>query len=132
MTATGQNFGNVVSRTMSAITDLTSKIYYFVNLDTSNDEVVAIAANATKVPFVLMEDGLGTSTAPKTVSIALSGRVKVVLGGTVAAGDKLTSDANGKAITTVTNKDNYGAIALHAGVAGDIVEVWVEQGMISS
>ena len=45
----------------------------------------------------------------------------VRLGGTVAAGDLLTSDANGKAIATTTTGNAYIGRAEIAGVADDII-----------
>jgi len=131
MTASGQQFGDIRTRSMNTAADLTNKTYYLVNLDTVNDERVALAADATKFPFVLTEEANGSSTVA-TVTIAIGGRVKVKLGGTVSAGDKLTSNGSGLAITTVTNKDHYGLMALHNGVSGDIIEALVCLGTVSS
>jgi hypothetical protein len=50
------------------------------------------------------------------------GTFKVVLGGTVAFGDSLTSDANGAAITTTTAGNQIIGFAQEAGVAGQIIE----------
>jgi len=47
------------------------------------------------------------------------------LGGTVAQGDKLKSNASGQGITTTTTADNIGAIAEEAGVSGDLIRVQV-------
>ena len=47
----------------------------------------------------------------------------LVLGGTVAVGDRLKSGAAGVGITTVTVGDAVGAIALRAGVSGDVIPV---------
>ncbi len=54
------------------------------------------------------------------------------LGGTVSAGDRLKSDANGKGVTTTTNLDEYGAIAIWSGVSGEQVRVKVQRGQISA
>ncbi len=45
------------------------------------------------------------------------------LGGTVAAGDLLTSDGSGFGITTTTTAQQIGARALEAGVSGNIITV---------
>lgn len=45
------------------------------------------------------------------------------LGGTVAHGDFLKSDANGKGVTAGTDKDNVGAQALSAGTSGKLIKV---------
>lgn len=131
MTATGQTFGRIETRTVSIATNLASKEYTFVNLDTTTDELVGAAADATKMPFVLIDAGDGSVTAI-TGSIAVGGRVKITLGGTVSAGDKLTATTGGLAITTITNKDHYGLIALHNGVSGDIIEALIAFGTVSA
>lgn len=46
------------------------------------------------------------------------------LGGTVAIGDYITSDANGKGIKADTDKDSVIAMVdKHAGVSGDVIKV---------
>jgi hypothetical protein len=52
-------------------------------------------------------------------------------GGTITVGDRLKSDANGKGVTTTTDKDKYGAIALQSGASGDYIRVKVRIGDIS-
>lgn len=54
------------------------------------------------------------------------------LGGTVSAFDRLKSDTNGKGVATTTNLDEYGAIAIESGVAGEQIKVKVQRGQISS
>jgi len=52
------------------------------------------------------------------------------LGGTVAAGARLKSDANGKGVaaaTTGTTAQESGAVAYEGGVAGDLIRVRVER-----
>lgn len=128
---TGQIFGKVETRSVTIASNLANKEYTFVNLDTTNDEVVGAAADATKMPFVLIDAGNGATTA-LTGAIAVGGRVKITLGGTVSAGDKLTATTGGVAIATVVNHDHYGLIALHNGVTGDIIEALVAFGTVSS
>ena len=53
------------------------------------------------------------------------------LGGTVVPGDKLTATTGGKGIKTVTDHNEYGAIALFGGVSGEFVPVEVRTGQIS-
>ena len=132
MASTGQIYGDTKTRTITMDTDLTDKEGYAVNLDTTDDNNVNLAAGATLFPFVLLDGGVGTASADYDGSIALSGRTKVKLGGTVAPGDKLTSDGNGKWITTVTDKNHYGAIALQIGAANDLIEALVVQGLVSA
>lgn len=49
-------------------------------------------------------------------------QVKVLLGGTVAANDKMSCLANGKSVKSVTSGHALFGKFLQAGVAGDIVE----------
>lgn len=53
------------------------------------------------------------------------------LGGTVARGDFLKSDANGKGVTASADQDDYGAIALDSGVAGELIAVERAVGQMS-
>lgn len=128
--STGQIYGDTGTRTVTMDSNLTDKEGYAVTLDTTDDDNVNLAASAAAFPFVLLDGGDGSS-GDYVGSIALSGRTKVKLGGTVVPGSKLTSDGNGKWIATVTNLDHYGAIALQIGVANDVIEVLVVQGMVS-
>lgn len=45
------------------------------------------------------------------------------IAGTIAAGDPIKSDADGKGVKADTDKDHVGAIAKHGGVSGDIIKV---------
>lgn len=128
--STGQAFGNYVTRTVTMDSDLSAKAGYAVNLDATDDNNVDLASAATAVPFVLME-GVDGSSAKANGTIALSGRVVLKLGGTVAPGDKLTANASGEWIKTTTDTNHYGAVALQIGVDGDEIEAWVVQGMVA-
>jgi hypothetical protein len=128
--STGVQYGDLVTRTVTMDSDLSEKTYYAVNLDTTDEENVNLAAAATAFPFPLV-DGVDGSSAKAVGAIALSGRCKVIAGGVVAPGDKLTSDGDGKWITTTTDNDHFGAVALEIGAAGDIIEVLVVQGQVS-
>lgn len=128
----GVQYGEMVTRTVTMDSDLSTKSYYAVNLDVTDEENVDIAADATKFPFLLVEGAVGASGAKKNGTIALSGRGKAIAGGTIAPGDKLTSNGSGKWITTTTNHDKFGAIALEIGAANDIIEVLLVQGEVSA
>lgn len=126
----GVIFGDTMTRSVQIDTDLSDKECFLVNFDGSDDFVVNIASGATEFPWVLTEGGDG-STDELTGSIAVGGRVKIKLGGTVAAGDKITSDGSGKGITTTTDTNHYGLIALQAGVLNDLIEAIVFPGMVA-
>jgi len=129
--STGVQFSGGETRTITMDSDLSAKAGYAVTLDATDEENVNLAGAATAFPFVLVE-GADGSVAKATGSIALSGRTVVKCGGTVAPGDKLTSDGSGKWIKTVTDKDHYGAIALEIGASDDEIEVLVAQGLVSA
>ena len=64
------------------------------------------------------------------VVVRISGRSKLVVDGTVgggtAVGTGLKSDASGRGVTAVTDKDKVGAIALEVSTAAnDIIDVMV-------
>ncbi len=64
-------------------------------------------------------------------SVIMSGNVADVLyGGTVARGDKLTADAQGRAITTTAPGAHYVGTAEVSGVVGDIGSVIVAPGVL--
>lgn len=69
---------------------------------------------------------LGTSdelnhVAGEVVDVSVSPIAKVCLGGTVAAGDALTSDANGKAVVTTTTGHRIIGFAEVPGVLNDVI-----------
>lgn len=66
----------------------------------------------------------------EVVNLAVGPVPKVRLGGTVAVGDALTSDANGKAIATTTTGNRIIGFAEVAGVADDIVTYLRSPGVV--
>lgn len=109
----------------------------FIRLDTSDDNtavecsaataaILGISTDATKVA---PQDGASTlaAEAGDHVEWRKDGDVALLELGTGGAtrGDTLTSDANGQGITTTTDANFYGAIALESGSAGDKIEVLV-------
>jgi len=71
-----------------------------------------------------------TSAVGDEVRVMLDGISRVVLGGTVARGNYLTSDANGKAVAAAPGAGVNAYVigqALASGVAGDIIPVHIEK-----
>ena len=92
--------------------------YLIVKAGTAAMSCVPAAAATDKL--------LGTSdeldhVTGEMVDLAMGSVPKVRLGGTVAAGDALTSDANGKAIATTTAGNRLIGFAEIAGVSGDVI-----------
>jgi len=65
---------------------------------------------------------LGKARAGEAIEVGVGGRLLVVCGGTVAAGDSVGSDAAGAAVTHSGSNHILG-VALEAGVAGDIISI---------
>lgn len=128
--ATAQMFGDTVTMTVKIDTNLLDKEYYLVNLEATGDKVVNLATGATAFPFVLAEGKNGSSTVDYG-TICVGGRVKVKIGGSVSAGDKLTSNGSGLAITTTTDTNHYGLTALEDGSANDIIDALVTLGTVA-
>ena len=71
-----------------------------------------------------------TTTIGEEVRVMLDGISRVVLGGTVARGNYLTSDANGKAVAAAPGAGVNAYVigqALASGVAGDIIPMHFEK-----
>lgn len=104
---------NLVAR--KCATELKEKQYYLVKLTTADEIELAGAEEAAYVLAEPAEEGqYGTI-------VMGAERQKVLLGGTVAVGNELMSNSEGKAVKAAGSGYIVG-VALEAGVAGDIVE----------
>lgn len=83
------------------------------------DHAVKTATGAT-VALVGTTDELGKLSNGR-VDVCTGGIPEVALGGTVAAGDPLTSDASGKAVKAAAAGDRVLGFALVSGASGDII-----------
>jgi Uncharacterized conserved protein (DUF2190) len=93
------------------------------------------AVNSCVIATAATDKFLGTSdeldhVAGETVDMAVGPVPLVRLGGTVAAGDALTSDANGKAIATTTTGNRIIGFAENAGVINDVIPYLRAPGVI--
>lgn len=125
--------GNVIAPAPITITidtaaDLSAKDGYACKI--SADNTIALAEAATTPVFPIIEGNDGSTTVTDN-TIAVGGATDFKLGGTVAVGDKLTATTAGAWIATTTDTNNYGGIALKAGVTGDLIPGLVMQGMIA-
>lgn len=112
-------FVNGHTKTLVAGEDLSSKINYIGQLDASGNLEVAEGATDLLVGVIVSNDGGSGASAV----YQFSGTAKVKLGGTVAIGDWVTTDSNGKGVATTTDGNITIGRALEAGVDGDIIEV---------
>lgn len=107
---------------LKAGADLSAKQYRFVKISTAADDTVLSAAAATDTLVGVLQND---PTSGQAASFRTVGISKIVLGaGGATRGDRLTSDANGKAVTAA-GAQVVGAIALQTGVAGDIIAALV-------
>ncbi len=83
------------------------------------DYAVKVATGAT-VALVGTTDELGKLSNGR-VDVCTGGIPEVALGGTVAAGDPLTSDASGKAVKATAAGNRILGFALVSGASGDII-----------
>lgn len=83
------------------------------------DYAVKAATGAT-VALVGTTDELGKLSNGR-VDVCTGGIPEVALGGTVAAGDPLTSDASGKAVKVTAAGNRILGFALVSGASGDII-----------
>lgn len=104
---------------LTTATDLsTTGQYRFVKI--SADYTVAICNGATDCPVGVLQN------APKAnyeANVACFGVTKVYLGGTVAFGARVGTDANGAAVALVEGTDTTKyivGVAMEAGINGDI------------
>lgn len=95
------------------------------------------AADGTGVPAVdATASILGVSADIDTAvgeraSVIMVGNIApITYGGTVARGDALTADSQGRAVTTTTTGAKYGGFAEVSGVVGDIGSVLVNPGIL--
>jgi hypothetical protein len=107
-------------KSFTSTNDLSTKQYYIVAADTSNDESIILAAAATD-PVLGVLQNKPKATHPALV--AFLGTSKVVAGGTITRGDRVTANASGQAITTTTTGHSVLGRALVSAVSGDIFEV---------
>jgi len=106
--------------------------YRFVAYTANYNEVAQASSNADKLAGI--SDMVGSSAAGAMVDVAQGDWHEVQLGGTVAAGDYLTSDANGcaiKAVKVALTDVRVGARAQMAGVSGDVIRVVIADFVIS-
>lgn len=110
------------TRTMVAGEDLSAKQFKFVTLE--SDGEIDVADSAGENCFGVL---LNAPTAGAAATVAISGKVMVESGGTIAAGAAVQADANGDALTAASG-DVVMGYALEAAVDGQIMAMELIQG----
>lgn len=102
---------------LAAGADLSAKYGYIVKQ--SAQTYVLASAATDKIAGVLQNK----PESGETCLVYNRGKVPVIYGDTVSVGDRLTSDADGKAIATTTTGNVVIGTAVKAGAVNDIGEV---------
>lgn len=108
---------------LDAAADLSALQYRFMKVS-GNRAVDKAAASSDNLLGILQNK----PTDPEVALVKIAGGSKLEVDATtdIAAGDKLTSDANGKGIKTTTAGHEVGAIALEAATEdGEIISVLI-------
>lgn len=108
---------NLQSISLVAAADLSAKIGYIVQVDSNGK---AALADATALAVGVLQNNPASG---QVATVGVHGVSKVVAGGTIAAGARVTSDANGKAIAATTAGDAVIGIALAGAAANDIIPI---------
>jgi hypothetical protein len=113
-----------LTRTFETAADYSEKQYFIVwvanGLATLADDADVPGENIMGAIMNKPQAGAGAN-----VEVAMphgGGTAKVKLGGSVSAGDQLTTDSAGKAIVTTTSDDYVFGLALQDGDANDVIE----------
>ncbi len=119
MATHNENSGLKLSREAAA--DLSAKQYLFVKLGTGSK--INVCSAATDVPCGILLDKPASGA---TGQVQVTGLGKVIAGGTIAVGDLLGTDANGKAVKLTIGTDTTKYVvaqAVSAGSANELVTV---------
>ena|GEM_PF-3651822 len=111
--------------------DLATSYDYFLGVIPSGTagDTVAVAGAAAVILGVAQQRVAVADINSAGIDVRMLGITKVVLGGTVAFGDRLKTDAAGKfVVNTAGTLANIAGIALGAGVVGDVVDMLLTPG----
>lgn len=99
---------------------LATKQYYIVKQDTDGTVILSAAGTDKHVGVLQNKPAIGISAL-----VRFLGTTKVVAGGIIAVGAFVTSDANGKAVSTTSTSDYVLGKFLGgaSSASGDIIEV---------
>ena len=99
----------------AAAADLSALQYTFVKMSGDYAVTTGVAAGGVDTVGVLQNNPVATAAA----AVAVSGQSKIVLGATLTAGTRVTSDANGKAVAATTGNTVLGKL-VEGGDADEI------------
>lgn len=102
---------------LTAAADLSAKLYYFGKMSSSGIALCSVAGE--RADGVI---GSKPTAAGDALDLFIDRVLPVICGGSVAKGDPLATDANGKAVTA-TSGQYVNGIALEAGSAGAVIKM---------
>lgn len=104
------------SISVPASADLSASQYCFMTIGT--DGQLAVCGVDAAIAGVLQDK---PAAAGRAGALGISGGSKLLCGGSVTMGDRLTSDSSGRAITIGSGDAWSGAIALETGSTGIVI-----------
>lgn len=111
--------------TLAAASNLTGKETYLAAVNSSG--LVDLATGATR-PLCCIMQGAAQGRA---VSLCHGpGIVRVIAGGNITPGDKVTSNGSGQAVTTTTTGNHYFGWARNGAAAGQVFDCRAEPGVL--
>jgi len=110
------------TRTFIAGEDLSAAQFKFVTLESDGQVDLADSAGENCVGVLL-----NNPPAAGAATVAMTGKVMVTAGGTIAAGAAVATDASGDAVTASTGNIVMG-YATEAGVDGQVIAIELIQG----
>jgi hypothetical protein len=113
--------GNNLDFSLPAAADLSAKQYRFITIDASGNAAVSTLG---ALSAGVLQDAPAAAT--RAARVRPNGISKVVLGGSVTAGNPLISDANGAAVTTATSGVDFMGIALASGTSGNLIAMLIQ------
>jgi len=113
--------------TFISAADYSSTPYRLVRISAADTVTRCDApSDPNKWPIGVLTDEVGAASGDP-VSVQISGIAKLEAGGTVAAGNSIATDSDGKGVKTVTVADFCIGIALEAATSGDIFSVAIQR-----
>lgn len=109
---------NQTSISLEASGDLSANQWYFVDVDTNGQ--AAVVGDGADAIGVLQND---PDTQGHAASVAIDGVSRVSCGASVTAGDDVSSDANGQAVTSASGDVVLGKALEDASGADSIIAV---------
>lgn len=114
---------------MKTVSDLSTKQFCFVKLDTNN---LLVAAAAGEPAVGILQNFPDGSVKADYGDVRVFGVSQLTLGGNVSQGDKIKVTTGAVGLATVVDHDRYCAIAMSDASNGDVALVLIQHGTVSA